>query len=321
MQVFESVDSLAPADRVPRIGAIGVFDGIHIGHQRILRRVVDRARSVNGESIVLSFFPHPQKVIASGSAPPLLQTFEQQAELLAAVGIDVFLRLPFTRRLSLKRPREFVEDILDRVGFKEIHVGGNFRFGHRRAGDFERLVELGEEFGFRAVQTEAVDFRGERVSSTRVRREVQAGRVALVKRLLGRPYAIRGTVVKGAQRGARLGFPTANLLPENELIPATGVYVSRARIAQGEFLGATNIGYRPTVQGYREPQPTVETHLLEFSGDLYGQCLEIEFCQRLREERRFDGLEALIAQVGRDMLWSARYARRTEGFHRLGGEF
>lgn len=309
MKVMEDPFHLPEGMKNPVV-AIGVFDGAHLGHQRILGEVASRARGMAGTAILLSFSPHPQKVIASGEAPQLLQTFDQQAEILAGSGIDVFLRLPFTRRLSLLSPAEFVGEVLLRIGPREVHVGENFRFGHRRAGDAATLRSLGGEHGFAVVGHEPVLFRGVRVSSTRIRRLLSAGRVHLAGRLLGRPYEVRGGVVKGARKGVRLGFPTANLKVDNELIPATGVYATRAVVNGKTWVGATNIGFRPTLQGFREPEPTVETHLLDFSGDLYGQSLALQFCRRVREERRFDGWEALIDRIGRDILWIRRYSER-----------
>ncbi len=310
MKVIESIHEL-PSRLDHPVVALGVFDGVHIGHQEIIREVFRRARDRSGTAFLLSFFPHPQKVIASGTAPPLLQTFDQQAEMLDRLGIDIFLRLPFTRRLSLLSPLEFVRDLLLRTGAREVHVGANFRFGHRRKGDFETLRGLGKEFGFSVVETAIVQFRGSRVSSTALRALVREGRVALAKRLLGRPYEIRGSIVKGARRGIELGFPTANLKTDNELSPATGVYVTRAFVNGTEFVGATNIGFRPTIQGFREPEPTIETHLPGFSGDLYGQSMKLQFCFRIRPERRFDTADALIQRIRKDILWVEKYSGKT----------
>jgi riboflavin kinase / FMN adenylyltransferase len=290
--------------------AIGVFDGVHLGHQEVIRRVVARARRNAGAAVVLTFAPHPQKVINPASAPPLLQTFEQQAELLEKLGVDFLLRLQFTRSLSLLSPEEFVSGILAPTGFREIHVGENFRFGKGRQGDFARLQMLGLEAGFVTHPAPVATLKGSRISSTRIRRMLIEGRVQQVKRLLGRPYEMRGTVVRGARRGAALGFATANLKAENELIPAIGVYVSRVRVDGHQYLGATNIGFRPTVHAFGEPLPTIETHLIGYEGDLYGRAMAVDFCFRLREERRFHSVEALILQVRKDILSAIRYARR-----------
>jgi riboflavin kinase/FMN adenylyltransferase len=309
VQVFTHTAELA-GRMTYGVAAVGVFDGIHLGHQRIIREIVERARRRQGSAVVLSFYPHPQKVINPAAAPPLLQTFEQQAELLEALGVDFLVRLEFTRELSLLTPEEFVRGILAGAGFREIHVGENFRFGRGRQGDFAALRALGAEAGFQTWPTPVVTFRGERVSSTRIRRLLLEGKVHQAKRLLGRPYQMRGTVVRGAQRGATLGFATANLKPDNELIPAVGVYVSRVQVDGQDYVGATNIGYRPTVHVFTEPVPTVESHLIGFEGDLYGRSMTLDFCVRLRPERRFDSVDALIRRVRKDILWAVRYARR-----------
>lgn len=319
MRVVESLDGIPGSLDYPVI-AIGVFDGVHRGHQEIIRKMVARTRNRNGTTILLSFFPHPQKVIASGDAPPLLQTFEQRAELLETLGIDFFLRLPFTRSLSMSTPEEFVQQVLLPIGAVEVHVGANFRFGHRRSGNLETLTRLGEIYGFEVCDTEPVYFRGQRVSSTRVRNLIREGRVALAKRLLGRAYEIRGNVVRGAGRGAELGFPTANLKTQNELLPATGVYVTRAHLSEHSYLGATNVGYRPTVHGYAAPEPTIETHLFDFSGNLYGREMTLEFCFRLRDEKRFNGLQALTDQVQVDILRCRRYREKIEPLVERDGE-
>ncbi|MEJ2080218.1 MAG: bifunctional riboflavin kinase/FAD synthetase [Acidobacteriota bacterium] len=311
MQVVSDLDRIAPALAHP-VMAIGVFDGVHRGHQAVLGEVVARAHARAGTAVVLSFFPHPQKVIASSDAPPLLQTFDQQAELLEQLGLDLFIRLPFTRQLSLLSPQEFVRDILVRTGIREVLVGENFRFGHKRAGDFSTLLRLGEEWGFRVRKAPIVVFRGARISSTRIRSHLKGGSVHLAKRMLSRPYEIRGSIIKGAMRGMRLGFPTANIRPENELIPATGVYATRARVDGTRFVGATNIGYRPTVHGFAEREATVETHLLGFTGDIYGREMSLEFCYRIREERRFENVQALIHQIREDILCIEKYSRRVD---------
>lgn len=311
MQVISDLDQIAFPLPHPVL-AIGVFDGVHLGHRKVLQEVVERAHAQNGTAAVLSFFPHPQKVIASSDAPPLLQTFDQQAEVLERLGIDLFIRLPFTRRLSMLSPREFARNILVKTGIREVHVGGNFRFGHRRAGDFSTLSRLGEEFDFRVRKAPIVLFRGTRVSSTLIRGHLTSGAVHLAKRLLSRPYEIRGSIVKGARRGVALGFPTANIRSDNELIPAIGVYATRATIDGKRFTGATNIGFRPTVHGFAERKPTIETHLLGFDGDLYGRDMKLEFCCRIRGERRFENVEALIRRIRKDILWIERYHRRIE---------
>lgn len=311
MKVFRDPTLVPPFDH-PLI-AIGVFDGVHRGHQAILTEMVEDARQTGGTALMLTFHPHPQKVIRPSEAPPLLQTWKQKEEGLAELGLDALIRLPFTRRLSLLSPREFVEQVLSPLKPREVRVGANFRFGHRREGDYRTLAELGEEYDFSVRPTEVVQFRGDRISSTRIRRLLSQGRVGLAKRLLGRTYEIRGTVVRGAGRGADLGFPTANLEIENELIPAPGVYATRACFGGRKLAGATNIGYRPTIE--EEPEVlTVETFLLDFDENLYGRHMSLEFCLRLRAERRFASVDALQHQMERDVEVVRRYARRAARF-------
>lgn len=295
--------------------AIGVFDGVHIGHQQIVRSVSTRARERNGRSVILTFDPHPQKVI--GNSPPLLQTLEQRIEVLEVLGIDVLVICPFTRRLSLLTPEDFVGEVLLTLGAREVHVGTNFRFGHRRSGDFHELERLGARHGFGVFATEAVAFRGERVSSTRVRNAVVEGRVELVSRLLGRPYQIRGTVVRGSGNGLEFGYPTANLQVENELIPGKGVYVSRVRVNGEGFVGATNIGLRPTVERHLPTRPIVETHLLDFEGDLYGKQMSLDLCFRVRDEKKFDSVEQLKARIASDVRKAREYAGKIRRYREV----
>ena len=279
--------------------ALGVFDGVHLGHQSILQILRERAADFDGTPVMLSFSPHPQKIIAPQTAPALLQTRTQKQELLRKLGIEVLVELPFTRRLSLLSPHEFVLQNLVRHRIREIHVGSNFRFGHRRSGDFALLRKIGEEHDFRVFETPVLVVRRLRVSSTRIRAFLLGGQVSMASRLLGRPYEVQGTVVRGAQRGRKLGFPTANLRPQNELIPAPGVYVTRTRVNGDLFDSVTNIGYRPTVEA--NSALSVETHLLDVEADLYGKSMSIEFCCRIRDEHRYSGIQELQERINKDV--------------------
>lgn len=310
MQVIRNPSEL-PAVLPHPVLAIGAFDGVHRGHQQVLSRLVAEARRCSGTAVVLTFHPHPQQVIRPGAAPPQLQTFEQQAELLEALGVDLLVRFPFTREVSLWTPEEFVREVLAPLGARKVLVGENFRFGHRREGDFALLRRLGERFGFTVDACSVVTFRGHRISSTRIRRLLGAGCVEAAARLLGRPYELRGDVVMGDQRGRTLGFPTANLEPENQLLPANGVYATRLEIEGRWWTGATNIGYRPTVRSrFQSPRPVVETYLLDFDGDLYGRYVKLAFCCRIRSEAEFSDLETLIRRIRRDILFIRRYEAR-----------
>ncbi len=317
MEVIENLEILAGTWK-NSIVALGVFDGMHLGHQAILKKISSRAREQDGTAILLSFHPHPQKIISPGDAPLLLQTTLQRVELLEKFGVDVFIRLPFDRKLSLLTPDQFGEQILKTVGTREIHVGDNFKFGHYRSGTFSSLKNLGEQYDFNLFRTETRDFRGRRISSTRVRKAISAGRVELAGRMLARPYEIEGMVVRGAGKGSTLGFPTANLDPANELVPPSGVYITRVTTESGIYQGATNIGYRPTIQNNPDQGASIETHLIGFEDNLYGQKIKISFCLRLREEKRFKSIRALTDQIEHDLARTRAYAVKTKFFKKEG---
>jgi riboflavin kinase/FMN adenylyltransferase len=232
---------------------------------------------------------------------------EQKERILEEMGVDVLVRFPFSREISLLPPERFVTEILLRWDLREIVVGSNFRFGHRRSGDCGTLTFICRQRGIPVHAIEPVHFRGTRISSTRVRNLLSGGQVGLAGRLLGRPYQIRGTVVRGAGNGVTLGFPTANLEPQNELMPAVGVYAGRVHIAGVEQPCVINIGFRPTLYERPEGVPVVEAHLLDFSGDLYGTAISLDFCMRLRAEKRFENLDALKKQIEKDVSVARKY--------------
>ncbi len=322
MLVIGSFDQIPQPLRYPVL-TIGVFDGVHRGHQRIIRSTVERARQADGTALVLSFDPHPQKAISPDTAPALLQTRRQKREALAGMGVDIFINLPFSRELSLLSPEQFVREILFNHGVREILVGTNFRFGHRRAGDFNLLQSVSAPLGIKVEGIEPVTFRESRISSTRVRNLLAEGRVSLVRRLLGRPYEVRGTVIRGAGRGRELGFPTANLESENELIPAPGVYAGQARVGDERHVCVVNIGFRPTLYRRRAAVPLIEAFLLDFASDLYGTAIGLEFCLRLRAEQRFDSVGELKKQIERDVRITRQYLAqiRSVEFRESPGEF
>ncbi|MDA2934681.1 bifunctional riboflavin kinase/FAD synthetase [Acidobacteria bacterium AH-259-D05] len=291
---------------------IGVFDGVHRGHQFILQQLAKRAQMKGGTAVLLTFTPHPQKIISPAKAPLLLQTKQQKGQMLETLGVDILLRLPFTRRLSLYSPSEFAHQVLHNHGIREIHVGGNFRFGHRRSGDIQTLMSLGEKYQFEVYEIDPVYYRGARISSSFIRNLLKEGRVALAKRLLGRPYQIEGIVVRGSGKGVQLGFPTANLDPENELIPTTGVYVTRAHVNGKVYPSVTNIGYRPTLHQQFAQKPVVEPHLLGFDENIYGKPIKLDFCFRLRAEKKFENVQELQKQIGKDVNRTRKYERRVE---------
>jgi riboflavin kinase/FMN adenylyltransferase len=278
---------------------VGNFDGLHVGHQEILRIVTERARE-GGESAVYTFEPHPRKVLRPESAPRLLTTLEQKLELIDAAGVDVTVVEPFDADFAKLDAETFVREVLyARLRPQAVYVGYDFRFGHDREGSMRTLTELGPHLGFAVTIVPEVTVGGSDVNSTRIRELLGEGRVADASELLGRPYRVRGKVIEGDRRGRTLGFPTANLDPENEVLPAQGVYAGRIRILDaGSTAGlpaVVNVGRRPTFKDAAEL--LAEAHLNDWSGDLYGRRVELSFLERLREERRFPDVDALRRQI------------------------
>jgi riboflavin kinase/FMN adenylyltransferase len=305
MIVADRVD--APELRRPSVLTLGVFDGLHLGHQAIMRRIVDEARTRGLPPTVVTFNPHPRSVLRPESPPELLQTFEQRLEGMKFLGIDQVVALEFTPELAAIPADEFVlRFLVDGLGAEAIMLGRGFAFGHRRSGNIELLRQLSSRRGFFADEVAEVSLRGVRISSTAVRGALADGRVNLARRMLGRPYGVEGIVVEGRRLGGpALSFPTANLVPHNRVLPAIGVYVT-ATLHQGQWhRGVTNVGRRPTVGD--EEHVTVETHLLDFDEDIYGEKIRVRFLHRLRGERRFPGLDALKMQIARDVDRARRY--------------
>ena len=282
--------------------SIGSFDGVHIGHQAVLTHVVDRARSMGVAAVAMTFDPHPIKLLRPGVAPRLLTTLEQRLALIAQTGIETSLVVPFTHRLARMSAADFVRDVLvDRLAVREVYIGDNFRFGADRGGDVELLTSMGAELGFEAAAAPIVEAEGSVVSSTRVRQAVADGRVEEVVALLGRSVFLDGAVLEGKRLGRTLGFPTLNIEVENELSPSNGVYITAVHIPSfaRTFPAVTNIGVRPTV--YQNSLTTVESHLLDFTADVYQEQVRLFFLERVREERRFESTLDLMAQIRRDV--------------------
>jgi len=301
------------------VAAIGNFDGVHRGQREILRKVVARADELGLIPMVLTFEPHPKKVLHPDLAPLRLTTPEQKKALMEEAGVEAMLVVRFTLELAATPAEEFVRCFLhERLALREVYVGESFTFGHRRQGNLALLQRLGGELGFVAHGMEEVTYRGERVSSTRIRRALAEGRVDDTLEMLGRPYAITGTVVQGDRMGKRLGWPTINVAPDNEILPANGVYAGRVVFPDfpAPFEAVTNIGTRPTV--YENHQRVVESHILDFNTDVYGKPVEVQFHKRLREERIFPTVMDLSAQIGRDVestreFFAARRRLEREG--------
>jgi len=279
--------------------ALGNFDGVHRGHRKILDRVRRVANERGATATVMTFDPHPPRVVRPDKAPPLLMTTEQRLEAIAGSGVQGAAIVRFTHEMSQWDPETFVRSVLvDWMRVGEVWVGANFLFGHDRAGNFSMLRTLGARYGFKAEKIDPVRYKDFVVSSTRIRRLVGEGRVDEAGALLGHQYYVDGSVVHGDHRGAAIGFPTANLCTENELLPPHGVYATTTTIAGVVRPSITNVGVRPTVEA--SDRVTVETHLFDFTGNLYGARLRIGFVQRLRDERRFESLDGLREQIAAD---------------------
>jgi len=290
------------------IGTIGNFDGVHLGHRKILESVVARARAVGRASFAITFEPHPMAVLRPDQAPRRIQTLRQKEEAIEAIGVETLLVVPFTRDLSLMEPEEFVRTLLrDRLGASEILVGAHFAFGRGKRGDLALLARLGAECGFTASAVEEVVVDGAPVSSTRIRRALERGAIGEANAMLGRDYELDGLVARGDRLGHQIGVPTINLEPENELPPADGVYVTEIEIRSfgRRFPSVSNIGRRPTL--YEDYATTIETFVLDFSADVYGERVRLFFLERLREERKFPSMMDLKAQIQNDVAGARAY--------------
>jgi len=289
----------APAGARPAL-AVGNFDGVHRGHQALVAAAVARARASGAVAVVLTFDPHPARVLRPDAAPDALTTLAQKQELVAGLGIDRLAVLPFDLRLAQLSPEAFAQEVLAQaLGARHVVVGESFRFGLGRQGDARSLAVLGDKLGFTVEVVPPVLHAGRPISSSRVREALRLGDVREARELLGRPHIVDGPVVRGDGRGRTLGIPTANLAPDDQLLPGRGVYAARCRIASGEWRQAVvNVGERPTFGGGRE---TLEAHLVDFAGDLYDTRLRLAFHERLRGEQRFDGVAALVARIQEDI--------------------
>ena len=293
----------------PTVLTLGVFDGLHLGHQFIMKTVVERARAVGATPTVITFEPHPRAVLHAESAPPLLQTFDQKIEALGLLGIEQTIVIHFDKAFSEIRAEEFLRDVVvERLQAREIYLGRGFFFGHNREGNIDLLRKISDRLGFLADEVPEVQIRGERVSSSRIRELILRGRMNLARRMLGRPYGVEGPVVRGAERGLQLGFPTANIQPHNRVIPRGGVYVTAALIEGHWRRSVTNIGTRPTFGDHLES--SVETHMIDWSGNLYGNVVRVRFLHRLRDERKFSSIDELKNQIERDVARGQRYFER-----------
>ncbi len=298
MRILDHIDGLQHMACANPILALGNFDGVHLGHQAIFHQVRSRAQAVQGTAMVFTFEPHPLRVLRPEHAPPLLTTFEQKMQLIATEGIEVGLRIPFTDLFAQQQPSEFIQDILcDQIGVRELVVGYDFRFGHQRSGTVDLLEAAAATHGYQVTVVSAISVAGLTVSSSNIRQLVQRGEVADASRLLGRFYAIEGTVVEGFRRGATIGFPTANVQSVNEIIPQTGVYAVRVTWREQPYDGVANVGYNPT---FGNDALSVEAHLFDFQADLYGETIRVAFVEKIRDERKFASVDELVSQISQD---------------------
>ena len=311
MQVIHYPDDPRPARWHQPVLALGNFDGMHRGHLKIIERVRRGAEERGSTSVAMTFDPHPSKIVRPDKAPPLLMTHDQKLEALARGGMHGVAIVRFTPELAKWDPEAFVRSVLvEWLHVAEVWVGANFLFGHDRSGNFSLLRSLGARYGFRAEKIDPVRYKDFVVSSTRVRRLIAEGRVDEAGALLGHYYAVDGTVVQGQKRGRDLGFPTANVCAENELVPPAGVYATTVSIDGTAHPSITNIGTRPTFESAGEN--VIETHVIDFDKDLYGSRIRIGFVQRLRDEKKFDGIDALKTQIASDRM------RAKDLFDRMG---
>jgi riboflavin kinase/FMN adenylyltransferase len=289
----------APITERPVVLTIGKFDGVHLGHQQLIRTAIERAQALGAVSAVMTFDPHPAMVIRPDAAPRLITTLEERSAAIAALGPDYLVVAPFTRETMATPAADYMQQICRALPLRELWVGEGFALGRKREGDIPRLREIGETLGYTVGALAPVEFGGEPVHSSRVRSLLAAGDVAAITPLLGRPFSLRARIVEGDRRGRTIGFPTANLAVDPQhALPADGVYACVAEIDGTPMPAVTNIGVRPTFDGLRH---TVETYVLDWTGDLYAQMLSVAFLHHLRGERKFGGIDELKAQIAQDI--------------------
>lgn len=304
MKLFHGTDNAAILR--PTVLTMGVFDGLHLGHQKIMQTVVERAGILGATPTAMTFEPHPRSVLNPNDAPPMLQTLDQRLGAFEVLGIEQAIIIKFDEEFAATDAEKFLrETLFQRLQAREIYLGHGFTFGKNRLGNIELLRKISKELNFYADEVDEVQLRGIRISSSKLRHLLRDGKVNLARRMLGRPYGIEGNVIKGFQRGRTINFPTANLQTKNRVVPKNGVYVT-ATLIEGKWLKSiTNIGVRPTVDDSNNK--SIETYIFDFDGDLYGDVLRVRFLHRIRDERKFDGIEELKAQITKDSQRAKRY--------------
>ncbi len=308
MEIIKGIESLKRPFKNPVV-TLGNFDGVHLGHQRIFRRVKEEASRVHGEGVVITFEPHPLKVLAPERFLPLLTPFGKKMMLIEESGMEIVLCIEFSLTFSETSPAEFIKSILvEKIKVKKVIIGYNYRFGKGQTGDAQTLKDTGKSFGFEVEVVEPLRVGQAIVSSSKIRTLIQGGEVEEASKLLGRDYPIIGKVVEGAKRGQTLGFPTANLEISDELYPKTGVYAVEVVWHQQRFNGLANIGSNPTFStqtGKREERFSLEVHILNFNREIYGKEIEVRFKKRIRDELRFESPSLLVEQIKKDIRYAS----------------
>jgi len=288
---------------------LGVFDGLHLGHQKVIRTVVERAKQIGAVSTVITFDPHPRAILYPESAPPLLQTLDQRLAVFEILGVQQTIVINFNKEFASIEAEDFLRKIVhERLQAREVYLGKGFAFGKDRRGNIELLREISSELGFFADEVPEVTLRGQRISSSRIRELLLNGKVNLARRMLGRPYGVEGEVIKGDGRGRQIGFPTANLYTHNRVIPKNGVYATAILIEGRWRKSITNIGTRPTF--HKSSDVLIETHVFDFDSELYGNVLRVRFLHRIRDEKKFASIEDLRNQILRDVTHAKRYFQK-----------
>ncbi len=304
MKIFHGTDNAGIARGT--VLTLGVFDGLHLGHQRIMQTVVESAESIDAVPTVITFDPHPRAVLHPENAPPLLQTLDQRLANFEVLGIKQTIVIRFDKEFADTDAETFLSDIVhERLQAREVFLGKGFFFGKNRGGNIALLKEMSKRLGFFADEVSEVRLRGQRISSSKIRQLLADGKVNLARRMLGRPYGVEGQIIHGLQRGRTIGFPTANLHPHNRVIPKFGVYAT-ATLIEGKWRRSiTNVGIRPTFDD--ASNPSIESYIFDFDGDLYGDVLRVRFLHRIRDERKFSGIDELRAQIEKDTRRALHY--------------
>jgi riboflavin kinase/FMN adenylyltransferase len=304
MKIFHGTDN-ANIMR-PTVLTLGVFDGLHLGHQRIMQTVVERARHIGAVPTAITFDPHPRAVLHPESAPPLLQTLDQRLANFEILGIRQSIVINFDKKFASQSAEHFLKELVhDRLHSREVYLGKGFAFGKDRGGNIDLLRRMSVELGFVADEVDEVQIRGQRISSSAVRKLLAEGRINFARRMLGRPYGVEGVVIRGMLRGHTIGYPTANLKPSNRVIPKYGVYATATLIDGTWRRSVTNIGVRPTFEDSNDP--SIESYIFDFDGDLYGDVVRVRFLHRIRDEKKFNGIDELKAQIERDTQRARNY--------------